>query len=124
MSENEKPEDQKPAASIPASIQTSTAINPATAGVAVSGACGLLGAAAGAGWPGVVALALIGAMVPVSWNIIVGMFKKNTDARDLKNAGSDVGKTALDLQTQGREVSNELDQAEKAEPPTDGFPKN
>jgi hypothetical protein len=88
-----------------------------------SAALGVLGAAAGAGWPGVVALAGVGLMLPIGWTLLVKMFNEWSDTRDLERAGADAGKTSVDLANQGREVTGNLDAAQKADPPTEGFPK-
>lgn len=82
---------------------------------------GLLGAAAGAGWPGVVAMALLGLGLPFAWGFLVKLMNDKMDSRDQARAGADAGKTAVDLQNQGRKVTQGLDAAESANPPTDGF---
>lgn len=93
-------------------------------GSLISGLLAVLGSAAGAGWPGVVALVLVGLAVPFGWNILVGMANDWSDKRDQERAGADAGNTAVDLQNQGRGVSTGLDGAQKNAPPTEGFPKN
>lgn len=100
----------------PKSNNTSIAI-----GTLLSAFVGLLGAAAGAGWPGVIALCLVGLAVPFGWNTIIKIFNDWSDLRDRDRAGSDASKTASDLSNQGREVTKGLDQSEKSDPPTDGF---
>jgi hypothetical protein len=87
----------------------------------------LAGGALSAGWPGVVALVLLAILVPTglvfSWKVIVGNLNSRIDGQDTQNAGADAGNTAIDLANQGREVSIGLDAKAKADPPTDGFPK-
>lgn len=90
-------------------------------GALLSGLMGLLGTAAGAGWPGVIALALVGLSVPFAWSQLVRVFNAWADKRDLERAGADAGNTAVDLANQGRGVSQGLDRGQLADPPTDGF---
>lgn len=88
----------------------------------------LVGGALSAGWPGVAALGLLAILVPtallVSWKIFVGNLNSRIDGQDQQSAGADAGNTSIDLANQGRAVSNGLDAQEKADLPTDGFPKD
>lgn len=93
------------------------------AGAILSGLLGLLGAAAGASWAGVAALGVMGLGLPLAWTLLVKKFNGWGDTRDLERAGADAGKTAVDLRNQGRQVTNGLDEAQRADPPTEGYPK-
>lgn len=115
------PDEQKPA---PAPSQPSgTSATAITLASLASALLGVIGAAAGAGWPGVVAMALVGLAIPLGWSTLVNIFNDWVDKKDQERAGTDAGKTAQDLQIQGREVTTGLAGAEQADPPTEGFPK-
>lgn len=81
---------------------------------------GLLTAAAGAGWPGVVAMGLLGVGLPFLWSQVVGMFNRWADGRDLNRAGSDAGNTAVEIKNQGQDVRQGLDDLQSGSPPSDG----
>lgn len=99
----------------------------ATAASILAAILGLLGAAAGAGWPGVVALAIVGvalgAGAPAALQVLIRIANGSIDRRDQERAGADSGNTAADLKNQGDTVRQELEAAQAANPPTDGFPK-
>lgn len=82
---------------------------------------GLVGAAAGAGWPGVVALALVGLAAPLGLGWLVKKFNGWSDGRDQERAGSDAGNTAVNLAGQAGSVAPGLDSSQAANPPTAGF---
>lgn len=88
----------------------------------------LAGSALSAGWPGVAALGLLAVLVPtgliVGWKVFVGNLNSRIDGQDTQNAGADAGNTSIDLANQGRAVSTGLDAQQKADLPTDGFPKD
>lgn len=92
-------------------------------GGVVSAVAAVAGAAAGAGWPGVVALALVGLSLPLGLSWLVNRFNGWSDNRDQVRAGSDAGNTAVDLANQGQQVSSGLDSSQAANPPTEGLPK-
>lgn len=87
---------------------------------ALGGVLGTVGSVAGAGWSGVAALAFVGVALPFAYSFIVRMLNGKVDSRDLERAGENAGKTAQDIQNQGRQVSQGLDDAQAADPPTDG----
>lgn len=112
-------DDKKPDEAAPA--QGSSAVSGVTVATLGGGVLGVLGSAAGAGWPGVIALILLGLTIPFGWNTILSLLNKWTDKKDAENAGTDASKTALNLANQGREVSSGLDKTEASDEPTDGF---
>lgn len=117
MTEEAKQEEK------PASEPAKSWLSSIGVGGILSAVLGVVGAAAGAGWPGVVALAALGLAMPLGLGVLVKAFNAWSDRRDLDRAGADAGNTAVDLANQGREVTKGLDQAQKVDPPTDGFPK-
>jgi predicted lipid-binding transport protein (Tim44 family) len=123
MSEQPAEEKATPDAQKPPQAASSSLASTIGVGGILSGLLGLLGAAAGAGWPGVIALAGLGLSVPIIGVVLVKYFNAWSDKRDLERAGADAGKTAVDLANQGHAVSAGLDSAQKADPPTEGFKK-
>jgi hypothetical protein len=79
---------------------------------------GVIGGAAGSGWPGVIALVGLGVAFPVIYTMLVKYFNSRIDARDLEKAGADAGKTAVDLKNQGEQAGKTLDELQKKFPPT------
>lgn len=108
----------------PSPAPSSSGVSSMTIATLAAGVLGVLGSAAGAGWPGVVALVLLGMIIPFGWGVLVRELNKWSDKRDMNRAGSDVGQTALNLEIQGREVSRGLEQVEASDEPTEGFKKN
>lgn len=81
---------------------------------------GMIGSIAGAGWPAVILLGLMG--IGGVWGItaLIQKINKSVDKKDLSKAGADAGNTAVDLANQAKKVRDELDRLEKENPPTDG----
>lgn len=107
---------------------TSTATTPWAAFGAIGGVVtGLISAALGSSLYGLIAIGVLGVIAgiggPLLWRRLVGGWNANIDSRDQANAGADAGNTAIDIANQGRAVSTGLDAQEKADLPTDGFPK-
>lgn len=90
-------------------------------GAVISGALGLLGSAAGAGWPGIVAMVLLGLALPFGWGYLVKLYNRGVDKREMEKAGADAGMAAVDLANQGTQVTQGLDAAQQADAPTEGF---
>lgn len=83
----------------------------------------MIGSLAGAGWPGLLALAGVGLSLPIGLSALVRYINTWADHRDQERAGTDAGTTASDLQGQGRAVATGLDAIQTADPPTEGYPK-
>jgi hypothetical protein len=83
---------------------------------------GVISSVAGAGWPGIIMLGILGAALPFGWSKLVGIFNGWADSRDADRAGTDAGATAVDMANQGHAVNAGLNQLEQSDPPTAGFP--
>lgn len=118
---DEAPKTETPAA--PAEPAKSSTAGSFGWGSLIGGGISAVGAIAGAGWPGLIMLGALGIATPFLWKFIVGMFNRWADTRDQERAGADAGNTAVDMANQGREVTGGLDGAQKADPPTKGFPE-
>lgn len=78
---------------------------------------GLLAALAGAGWPGVLAIALGGVALLAGGTFLVKKLNLMVDGRDLSRAGADAGKTAVDLANQAADNRTEMDKLRDEKPP-------
>jgi hypothetical protein len=122
MTEEKKTEETKPV-----DPAAGVSIGGLGVGTIISAVLGLIGGALGAGVPGIIALGVVGLVIgiggPVAWNAILAMVNGKIDKSDHDNSGADAGKTAVDLQNQAREATRSLDEAQRLDPPTEGFPK-
>ncbi len=91
-------------------------------GPIVGAATGLVSSALGAGWPGIIALALTAVTLYAGLQFLVRWINKNVDARDLKDAASDSANTAIDIKNQAAEVRHDLDSLEQSDPPSPSAP--
>lgn len=78
---------------------------------------GLLGAALGAGWPGIIALVGAGAGLFFGINALIRKWNASVDKKDTDRAGADAGTTSSDIANQAKDVRDSLDNLEKAMPP-------
>lgn len=110
MSDEQKSEDTKE--------KSSPSLGGITLGTILSIAGGLASAALGAGWPGVIALMLLGLGAGFGLNLVVKRINAGIDARDGENAGADSGKTSVDLANQAAANRQDLADLKAQKPPT------
>jgi hypothetical protein len=112
MSEEKKQEEKKET-------------GPAIPWAALAGAVpGIVGAALGSGWPGIIALVLAGVALFFGYTGIIAKWNQSVDKTDADRAGADAGRTATDLANQARDVRTGLDRLEQNDPPKPPAPGN
>jgi len=86
-------------------------------GTLASAAAGFVASIMGAGWAGIAALVLGGGALAFVIQFAVRWINRTVDERDLRNAGEDAGRTAVDLANQAGKVRQDLDDLERQDPP-------